>query len=115
MTIQSDTELEKTLGRFSDYILLERGCSDNTRKAYDSDIAIWAAYCKAAGADPLNAGADAVSRFLLAQQSEGKKKSTVQRLGAVMRSFAKFLQFDGDTDKCGWPLFRQENKNCPKS
>ena len=30
MTIQSDTELEKTLGRFSDYILLERGCSDNT-------------------------------------------------------------------------------------
>lgn len=98
MTSLGSVEVEKTLGRFSDYILLERGCSDNTRKAYDSDIAIWVRFCAEGGLDPLNVDADIVSRFLLTQQTEGKRKSTVQRMGAVMRSFAKFLQFDGDTD-----------------
>lgn len=92
-------EIEKTLGRFSDYILLERGCSENTRKAYDSDILNWIGFCKNSDADPLCVTADAVSRFLLTQKAEGKKQSSVQRTGAVMRSFAKFLQFDGDTDK----------------
>ena len=43
--------------------------------------------------------ADAVSRFLLEAQIEGRKKSSIQRLGAVLRSFAKFLQYDGQTDK----------------
>ena len=48
--------------------------------------------------DPLDMQADAISRFLLAQQGEGRKKSSVQRLGAMLRSFARFLQYDGVSD-----------------
>lgn len=91
-------ELGKTLERFTDYLRLERGCSENTQRAYNSDMQIWLAHCEASGHDPLDMQADAISRFLLAQQGEGRKKSSVQRLGAMLRSFARFLQYDGVTD-----------------
>ena len=112
MNRSDQIELEKILGRFSDYIRLERGCSENTKRAYASDLAIWLKYCKSGCRDPLDINADAVSRFLLVQQSCGKKKSTVQRMGAVMRSFAKFLQFDGVTDNLPRlaPLSSKEEK-----
>lgn len=98
MIIHAEGELRKTIGRFTDYLRLERGCSENTQRAYNSDLQIWLAHCGANGHDPLDMGADAVSRFLLAQQGEGRKKSSVQRLGAMLRSFARFLQYDGVTD-----------------
>ena len=92
-------DLERTAERFGDYIKLERACSENTRRAYLSDLSIWTAWCRRNSRDPLDVQADAVSRFLLEAQIEGRKKSSVQRLGAVLRSFAKFLQYDGQTDK----------------
>ena len=92
-------DLERTAERFGDYIKLERACSENTRRAYLSDLSIWTAWCRRNARDPLDVQADAVSRFLLEAQIDGRKKSSVQRLGAVLRSFAKFLQYDGQTDK----------------
>lgn len=92
-------EFERTAERFGDYIKLERACSENTRRAYMSDLSIWTAWCRRNARDPLEVQADAVSRFLLEAQIEGRKKSSIQRLGAVLRSFAKFLQYDGVTDK----------------
>ena len=92
-------DLERTAERFGDYIKLERACSENTRRAYLSDLSIWTAWCRRNSRDPLDVQADAVSRFLLEAQIEGRKKSSVQRLGAVLRSFAKFLHYDGQTDK----------------
>ena len=92
-------DLERTAERFGDYIKLERACSENTRRAYLSDLSIWTAWCRRNSRDPLDVQADAVSRFLLEAQIEGRKKSSIQRLGAVLRSFAKFLQYDGQTDK----------------
>ena len=91
-------ELGKTIERFTAYLRLERGCGENTQRAYNSDMQIWLAHCEANGHDPLDMQADAISRFLLAQQGEGRKKSSVQRLGAMLRSFARFLQYDGVTD-----------------
>ena len=88
-------DLERTAERFGDYIKLERACSENTRRAYLSDLSIWTAWCRRNSRDPLDVQADAVSRFLLEAQIEGRKKSSIQRLGAVLRSFAKFLQYDG--------------------
>ncbi len=92
-------ETEKTAERFGDYIRLERACSENTKRAYMSDLSIWFAWCGRAGRDPLDIESGAVSRFLLEAGIDGRKKSSVQRLGAVLRSFAKFLQYDGVTDK----------------
>ena len=91
-------ELGKTIGRFIDYLRLERGCSENTQRAYASDLKIWAAYCREERRDPLDLREDAVARFLRAKLAEERKKSTVQRMGAMLRSFARFLQYDGVTD-----------------
>ena len=92
-------DLERTAERFGDYIRLERACSENTKRAYLSDLSIWIAWCRRKERDPLDVQADAVSRFLLEAEIEGRKASSRQRLGAVLRSFAKFLQYDGLTDK----------------
>ena len=92
-------DLERTAERFGDYIKLERACSENTKRAYLSDLSIWIAWCRRKERDPLDVQADAVSRFLLEAEIEGRKASSRQRLGAVLRSFAKFLQYDGLTDK----------------
>ena len=92
-------EFGRTAERFGDYIKLERACSENTKRAYLSDLSIWTAWCRRNERDPLDVQVDAVSRFLLEAGTEGRKKSSVQRLGAVLRSFAKFLQYDGMTDK----------------
>ncbi len=99
MIPSGESEIEKTAERFGDYIKLERGCSENTKKAYLSDLAIWIAWCARSARSPLEVEADAVLRFLLEAKAEGRRKSSVQRLGAVLRSFAKFLQYDGMTDK----------------
>ena len=58
-------DLERTAERFGDYIKLERACSENTRRAYLSDLSIWTAWCRRNSRDPLDVQADAVSRFLL--------------------------------------------------
>lgn len=92
-------EIDRTAERFGDYIRLERGCSENTKRAYLSDLSIWTAWCRRSSRDPLEVKAEDVSRFLLDAKTEGRKKSSLQRLGAVMRSFAKFLQYDGMTDQ----------------
>lgn len=92
---RSEEEIEKTAGRFTDYLRLERGCSENTKRAYASDLAIWFAYCGRKGQDPFDTSPDVIARLLLEAKSEGRKESSLQRLAAVLRSFAKFLQYDG--------------------
>lgn len=98
MNSEYSGELGKTIGRFIDYMRLERGCSENTQRAYMSDLKLWAAYCGEEGRDPLDLREEPVSRFLLSLQAEARKKSSVQRAGAMLRSFARFLQYDGVTD-----------------
>lgn len=91
-------ELQKTIERFTDYLRLERGCSVNTERAYKSDLLIWLSFCRRNGADPTEIESARVSRFLLEAQGEGRKKTSLQRLSAVLRSFAKFLKYDGERD-----------------
>ena len=79
--------------------MIRAAADDLERTAYLSDLSIWTAWCRRNSRDPLDVQADAVSRFLLEAEIEGRKASSRQRLGAVLRSFAKFLQYDGQTDK----------------
>lgn len=112
MSPSGSGEVERTAERFGDYIKLERACSENTKRAYLSDLAIWTAWCSRNSRDPLDVAPDAVSRFLMEAGIEGRKKSSLHRLGAVLRSFAKFLQYDGVTDKAPRlvPLGAREEK-----
>ncbi|MDO5115298.1 MAG: tyrosine-type recombinase/integrase [Synergistaceae bacterium] len=98
MSFREAGELKKTAERFGDYIRLERGGSENTLRAYLSDLSKWFDYCRGCDCDPFDVKREMITRFLNGETAEGRKKSSVQRLGAVMRSFAIFLQFDGVTD-----------------
>ena len=86
------------LSGFEDYIILERGCSENTLKAYSSDLKQWYFYCKKMEFDPLVLNSDNIARFLREQSARGMSKSTVQRNGAVLNSFARYLVYDGVTE-----------------
>lgn len=87
------------LERFIDYLLLERGSSNNTVKAYEADLLFWYEFCRKRDYDPLQLDADKISRFLLEQVTKGKAKSTVQRNAAAFSSFARFLVYDGESDR----------------
>ena len=87
------------LERFQDYLLLERGCSQNTLKSYASDIRFWYAYCTKMEFKPEKLEAENISRFLREQSAKGMSKSTIQRNAAVLSSFARFLVYDGDLPK----------------
>jgi integrase/recombinase XerD len=89
----------EALEKFKDYLLLERGCSQNTVKAYISDISFWHAYCLKMGFEPEKLSAENISRFLREQTVKGKAKSTIQRNAAVLNSFACFLVYDGELSK----------------
>jgi len=82
--------------RFRDYLQLERYCSQNTVKAYISDIKSWNAYCTKMNLDPGNLCAENISRFLCEQSAKGMSKSTVQRNAAVLGSFTGYLVYDGE-------------------
>lgn len=91
-----DKNFVKAWERFTDYLLLERGASQNTVKAYASDLKYWYEYCLDAARDPLSPSSDDTARFLRSLSVSGKSPSTVQRNGAAVCSFTKFLVYDGD-------------------
>ncbi len=90
-----DKEFNRILGRFEDYLILERGCSQNTLKAYTSDVKSWYLYSAAHDFSYKNLSGEYISRFLTEQSISGKSKSTVQRNAAVLSSFARYLSYDG--------------------
>lgn len=90
-----DKDFLLILGRFEDYLLLERACSKNTLIAYSSDLRTWYRYCKKQAISPKNLTGDNISRFLTEQTISGKRKSTIQRNAAVLSSFTRFLSYDG--------------------
>lgn len=94
-----DSRFSLALERFADYLLLERGASGNTAKAYWSDLLFWYEFCKKRKYDPMELEADKISRFLLEQSVKGKAKSTIQRNAAVFSSFARFLVYDGESER----------------
>lgn len=95
----TDDHYSHALARFADYLLLERGSSINTVKAYESDLYFWYEFCGKRGYQPTELDADKISRFLLEQSAKGRAKSTVQRNAAVLSSFARFLVYDGENDR----------------
>lgn len=84
---------------FKDYLLFERGCSENTILAYNSDMNQWYLYCKKNSLKPEEISSDKISHFLIYQKINGKNKSTIQRNAAVLNSFSKYLLYDKQIDK----------------
>lgn len=97
---------------FRDYLLLERGCSENTLKAYLSDLGDWLRYCEKRNLPPFPIEAGHLGRYLRELTAQGKSKATLQRHAAVLRSWMHYLVYDGWVENSPWlpPLPLKERK-----
>lgn len=84
-------DLDPRVDLFLEYLALERGLSSNTVSAYRLDMARYVEFCSSRRRDPVPPDPEVVSLFLTNLQREGYAKSSVQRAGACLRSFVRFL------------------------
>jgi integrase/recombinase XerD len=87
------------LNEFEKYLRYERGCSENTVKAYGADLARWGAFCERRNLPPLPPDADAAASFIRDLVDKEYSASTVQRHAAALRSWALFLVEEGVLEK----------------
>jgi len=87
------------LNEFKKYLRYERGCSENTVKAYGADLSRWGAFCKRRNLPPLPPDTDAAASFIRDLVDREYSAATVQRHAAALRSWALFLVEEGVIEK----------------
>lgn len=83
------------LERYKRYILLEQGLSENTRMAYERDVARFLAWLKEEKLDPLYIVLETFHRYTEALFEVGVAPRSIARMLSGVRSFYRFLQLDG--------------------
>lgn len=111
------------LDRFLDHLTKVRRASAHTVRAYGGDIARFLEFAKSRGVDDARAIDDLLIReYVVAfQENEGaakgpgapRKKTSVARMLASIRSFLKHLVRDGDLDRNPAALVRTPRKDQP--
>ena len=86
------------LDGFLKYLKYERGCSDNTLKAYERDLKRWFDYCEQMDFPHPLPSADKADGFLKYLTSMNLSRSTIQRHAATLRSWASYLFYEGIAD-----------------
>lgn len=81
--------------RYKRYILLEQGLSENTRMAYERDVARFLAWLKEEKLDPLYVVLETFHRYTEALFEVGVAPRSIARMLSGVRSFYRFLQLDG--------------------
>jgi integrase/recombinase XerD len=88
--------MQVLVDQFLDYILLERGLSDNTRAAYRSDLDAFHAHLDRRGIHSLNAvERDDVLDFLMAEKQRGLNTSSLCRRLVTLKVFFRYLEREG--------------------
>ena len=87
--------MPQLLKKYSTYLLLEQGLSDNTREAYTHDVKKLLDYLALGQIDPLEVTLDDLHRFAFALYDVGIAPSSVGRILSGVRSFYRFLLLDG--------------------
>jgi len=95
MPTQKDSSL---LEGFLKYLRYERGCSENTLKAYERDIKRWFDYCEKKGLSGFLPSHDAARDFLRHLKKMNLSRSTIQRHAATLRSWGSYLFYEGLSD-----------------
>ncbi|MDR1515367.1 MAG: tyrosine-type recombinase/integrase [Synergistaceae bacterium] len=80
---------------FLDYMTLERGASENTVKAYRTDLLQWMAFCSNEGKRHYPVEPELLARYLRRLLLDGKSSGTRARNAATLRAFSKYLLYDG--------------------
>jgi len=90
------SESERTLDRYLDGLLVERGLSQHTVDAYRRDLVRLAGNLEAAGGDLLTASVDQLGQHLRRLRRDGLSPRSVSRALVSMRRFYAFLVNEGD-------------------
>ena len=92
------SESERTLDRYLDGLLVERGLSRHTVDAYRRDLVRLAGNLEDAGCDLLTASTGELGRHLRRLRRDGLSPRSVSRALVSMRRFYAFLVNEGDRD-----------------
>jgi len=83
------------MDNFFEYMLLERGCSQNTVESYSRDIQGYLAFCVEKDIDPLPLRPDPIGEYLQFLDKSSIARSTQHRVVASLRSFNRYLILEG--------------------
>ena len=92
------SESERTLDRYLDGLLVERGLSQHTVDAYRRDLVRLAGNLEDAGGELLTASVDQLGQHLRRLRRDGLSPRSVSRALVSMRRFYAFLVNEGDRD-----------------
>jgi len=86
---------EELIQLFLDYLLVEKGASENTRLAYARDLKKFLYFLKKRKKNCDQVTSGELSLFLQEQSRAGLSPRSLARLGSSLRSFFRFLLVDG--------------------
>jgi tyrosine recombinase XerC len=90
----------KLLENFLNYLVAEKGISQNTQEAYRNDLIQFFEFLEEGiGVDPIEAGREEIRKFFSALLSYGFKKSSIQRKRSSIRRFYNYLVRTGNIKK----------------
>jgi integrase/recombinase XerD len=83
--------------RFITHLRVERGASENTIRAYSSDLARYLDWAERTAVDPLAPSTQDMRRYLAEMDRAGYARRTIARRLSAVRSLFAFLQTEGVT------------------
>lgn len=89
---------DEIIDAYRDYVILERGLSDNTRAAYLRDVTRFASFQHDEGLGVLGADLDRLHQYTWALHELGITSRSIARAVSALRSFYCFLLLDGYID-----------------
>ena len=88
--------MNPVIGQFLDYIVLECGLADNTRKAYGADLESFHQYMQARGLQSFNAvQRKDVLDYLTAEKERGMSVNSISRRLVTLKVFLRYLEREG--------------------
>ncbi|MDY3869442.1 MAG: tyrosine-type recombinase/integrase [Pyramidobacter sp.] len=100
---------------FEDYLLLERGQSENTAAAYRRSLAHWKKYCAEADLDAMDSSQKNIQAFIAHLKRENRAKSSIQLIVAALRSWVKYRLLEGELPLDTWiPVLPARSQKLPQ-
>lgn len=105
----------KEIEEFVKYLTAEKNYSQNTVKAYQTDMYIFADFLKANNTDIIQCKRNDIRNFLAALYNDGINKNSIIRKLAVIKSFYKFLMINSTikTNPATALISPKKNKRIP--
>jgi integrase/recombinase XerD len=98
MEMEGDSEWERLLREFFNYLRIEKGLAENSINAYRHDLVKYVNFALDKGiAGPSQVGQEDITDFLNREKFKGMSPSTLSRYVSSIRGFHKFLVREGFT------------------